>query len=68
MLTDTPEDLLNEWDEPTLHYMGHIPDHLRATIVKVTLTDEDIAVMDAMLDASIEYAIRYINYLNLKNL
>jgi hypothetical protein len=68
MLTDTPEDLLNEWDEPTLHYMGYIPDHLRATIVKVTLTDEDIAVMDAMLDASIEYAIKYINYLNLKNL
>jgi hypothetical protein len=68
MLTDTPEDLLNEWDEPTLHYMGDIPDHLRATIVKVTLTDEDIAVMDAMLDASIEYAIKYINYLNLKNL
>jgi hypothetical protein len=68
MLTDTPEDLLNEWDEPTLHYMGDIPDHLRATIVKVTLTDEDIAVMDAMLDASIEYANWYTKYLNNKNL
>lgn len=67
MLSDTPEDLLNEWDEPTLHYMGDIPDQLRATIVKVTLTDDDIAVMDAMLDASIEYAKWYTEYLKTKN-
>jgi hypothetical protein len=68
MLSDTPEDLLNEWDEPTLHYMGDVPDQLRATIVKVTLTDDEIAVMDAALDASIEYAKWYTDYLKTKNL
>jgi hypothetical protein len=67
MLSDTPEDLLNEWDEPTLHYMGDVPDQLRATIVKVTLTDDEIAVMDAALDASIEYAKWYTDYLKTKN-
>jgi len=68
VLSDTPEDLLNEWDEPSLHYMGNVPDQLRATIVKVTLTEDDIAMMDDILDASIEYANWYSNYLNTKNL
>ena len=67
MLCNTPEELLGEWDEPSLHYMDDIDDNMRATIVRVTLTDDDIATIESWLKFANEYANKYINILKSKN-
>jgi hypothetical protein len=68
MLCNTPEELLSEWDEPSLHYMDDIDDNMRATIVRVVLTDDDIATIESWLDAANDYADKYIGVLKTKNL
>mgnify|MGYP003109221855 CR=1 FL=1 len=67
ILTNTPEELMPDHENDSLHYMDSLEDHLRATVVKVTLTEEDIAHMDARLDAAVVYADEYVNFLNNKN-
>ena len=68
MLCNTPEELLGEWDEPSLHYMDDLDDNMRATVVKVTLTDDDIATIENWLKVANEYAEKYISILKNKNL
>lgn len=68
MLCNTPEDLLGEWDEPTLHYMDDLEDNMRATIVKIELTDDDIDNIERWLKVANEYAYEYIGLLKTKNL
>ena len=67
ILTTTPEELMPDYENDSLHYMDSLDDHLRATVVKVTLTEEDIAHMDARLNAAVVYADEYVNFLNNKN-
>ena len=67
MLCNTPEELLGEWDEPTLHYMDDVDDNMRATIVKVVLTDDDITTIETWLKVANEYANKYIGVLKTKN-
>jgi len=67
ILTTTPEELMPDHENDSLHYMDSLEDHLRATIVKVTLTEEDIAHMDARLNAAVVYADEYVKFLNNKN-
>jgi hypothetical protein len=67
MLCNTPEELLGEWDEPSLHYMDDIDDNMRATIVRVTLTDDDIATIESWLKVANDYANKYISILKTKN-
>lgn len=68
MLCNTPEELLGEWDEPSLHYVDHLDDNMRATIVKITLTDDDIATIERWLKVADEYANSYAKLLKNKNL
>lgn len=68
MLCNTPEELLSEWDEPSLHYVDHLDDNMRATIVRVTLTNDDIATIEKWLKAADEYADIYAKTLKTKNL
>lgn len=66
VLVNTPEDLLNEWDEESLHYMDDLEDNLRVTIVNVELTTEDKLHIEKRLKAALEYADMYRNKLNNK--
>ena len=66
VLVNTPEDLLNEWDEESLHYMDDLGDNLRVTIVNVELTTEDKLHIEKRLKAALEYADMYRNKLNNK--
>lgn len=68
MLCNTPEELLGEWDEPSLHYMDDLDDNMRATVVKVTLTDDDISTIENWLKVANDYANDYVKVLKTKNL
>jgi len=67
MLVNTPEELIPETEDDSLHYMDNLADSLRATIVKIELTDDDIKKIDRRLDAAERYADEYVNFLKSKN-
>jgi hypothetical protein len=67
VLTNTPEELISDNENDSLHYMDDLDDTLRVTIVKVELTDDDISWMDSQLEKAENYARMYFNYLNNKN-
>jgi hypothetical protein len=48
--------------------MDDIDDNMRATIVRVVLTDDDIATIESWLKVANEYAESYIKVLKTKNL
>lgn len=66
VLSNTPEGLLNEWDEESLHYMDDIEDRLRVTVVDIELTPVDVKFMEGRLKAAYKYANEYRNKLNNK--
>ena len=66
VLSNTPESLLNEWDEESLHYMDDIDDRLRVTVIDVELTDADKKFMENRFRAAYKYANEYRNKLNNK--
>ncbi len=59
MLVNTPEELIPESEDDSLHYMDDLSDNLRQIIVPVELTDDDIKKIDERLDIAIEYANKY---------
>lgn len=65
-LVDTPLELLTEWDDDTLHYVSHIDESKRVTIIDVELTEDDKTFMLGRLKAAKEYADKYLNELNNK--
>ena len=67
MLVNTPEELIPETEDDSLHYMDNLADNLRATIVKIELTDDDIKKIDRRLEAAERYADEYVNFLKSKN-
>jgi hypothetical protein len=67
ILTTTPEALKPEYEHDSLHYMEDLDDELRATIVPVKLTSDDIVKMDKRLAAAEKYANEYYNLLKSKN-
>ena len=67
VLVNTPEDLLNEWDEESLHYVDDIEDNLRVTIVDVELTNDDIVFIERRLSAALKYSEEYRNKIIGKN-
>lgn len=67
ILTTTPEELKPEYEHDSLHYMEDLDDELRATIVPVKLTSDDIVKMDKRLAAAEKYANEYYNLLKSKN-
>ena len=58
-LVNTPENLLNDWDDDTLHYVEHLDDRMRVTIVDVELTDSDKKFMKGRIDAAVKYYDEY---------
>lgn len=67
VLSNTPEELIPDNENDSLHYMDELSDELRVTIVKVELTDDDITWMESQLNKAEEHARVYFNYLNNKN-
>ena len=67
MLVNTPENLLNDWDDETLHYMDDLSFELRHTIVPVVLTDADIEKIERRGDMATKYANFYHDKLMNKN-
>lgn len=67
ILTTTPEALKPDHEHDSLHYMEDLEDELRATIVPVKLTSDDIVKMDKRLAAAEKYANEYYNLLKSKN-
>lgn len=58
-LVSTPESLLNDWDDDTLHYVDHLEDRMRVTIVDVELTEQDKRFMKGRIDAAAKYYDEY---------
>jgi len=67
VLTTTPEELMPEHEDDSLHYMDGLNDHLRATVVKIQLTEDDIKHMDARMFAAEMYGKEYVKFLTTKN-
>jgi hypothetical protein len=59
VLVTTPENIKPEWENDTLHYVDHLPENLRLTIVPVELTDDDILKIERRVKAAKEYADEY---------
>jgi hypothetical protein len=63
VLVTTPENIKPEWENDTLHYVDHLPENLRLTVVPVELTDDDILKIERRVKAAKEYAEMYYNKL-----
>jgi hypothetical protein len=59
VLLNTPEELLNDWDEDSLHFMDDLSLAQRVTIKEVYLSDEDIMFMTNRIEAAKLYANNY---------
>jgi hypothetical protein len=67
VLANTPEGLVSDWEEPSLHYMDDVQDNLRVTVVPVTLTDDDINHIERREKAALKFADEYKSKLINKN-
>jgi len=66
-LVDTPESLVPEWEDDSLHNTAGLEDHLRLTVVPVELTDDMVEHMDRRIKMGMEYADEYRKFLLNKN-
>lgn len=67
VLVNTPEELVGDWDEQSLHYADDIDDRLRVTVIPIELTDEDIKFMEGRYSAAYKFAEEYKLKLTNKN-
>lgn len=67
VLVNTPEELVGDWDEQSLHYADDIDDRLRVTIIPIELTDEDVKFMEGRYKAAYKFAEEYKLKLTNKN-
>jgi uncharacterized protein (DUF2252 family) len=66
-LADTPEGLVPEWEDDSLHVMSNVPLNMRLTVVDVELTDADIEHMERRIKAAMKFAAEYKEQLLNKN-
>jgi hypothetical protein len=66
-LVDTPESLVPEWENDSLHNTSGLDDNLRLTVIPVELTDEMVAHMDRRIKMAMKYADEYRSFLINKN-
>jgi hypothetical protein len=67
VLVSTPEGLVPDWEDDSLHYMDDLDPRLRITFAEYTLTDDDIAKIERRTAAALKYAEEYYNKLINKN-
>lgn len=67
ILMDTPEHLIPEWEDDSLHNMSDLEDNQRFTRIDYTLTPQDEIKMERRQRAAVVYAELYYNKLINKN-
>lgn len=67
VLVSTPEELVPEYEDETLHYVDNLPLNLRVTYVDYELTSDDISKIERREKAAVKYAEEYYNFLINKN-
>ena len=67
VLMTTPEDLVPDYEDGSLHYVNDLDLNLRVTPIDYVLTDEDIAKIERREKAALKYATEYYNFLINKN-
>jgi len=67
VLTNTPEGMVGDWEEPSLHIMDDLNDTLRVTRIPVYLSDDDILHIEKRELAALKFAGDYEHKLLNKN-
>lgn len=67
VLMSTPEELVPENENDSLHYCDDLPLNLRVTYLDYELTDKDIEKIERREQAAVKYAKEYYNFLINKN-
>jgi hypothetical protein len=67
VLVSTPEGLVPEYEDESLHYVDNLSLNLRITYVDYILSDEDIKKIERREKAAVKYAEEYYNFLINKN-
>lgn len=66
-LVNTPEGLVPEYEDDSLHYMANLPINIRITVVPVELTDNHVEHMNRRILMALKYADEYKQFLLNKN-
>lgn len=67
VLMSTPEEMVPEYEDSSLHYVDDLPLNLRVTTVEYELTDKDIKKIESREKAAVKYAEEYYKFLINKN-
>lgn len=67
VLMTTPEDLVPDYEDGSLHYVNDLDLNLRVTYIDYYLSDEDIAKIERREKAALKYAGEYYEFLINKN-
>lgn len=67
VLVSTPEELVPDYEDETLHYVDNLPLNLRVTYLDYELTSKDIEKIERREKAAVKYAQEYYNFLINKN-
>lgn len=67
VLMTTPEDLVPDYEDGSLHYVNNLDLNLRVTCLDYVLTDDDIAKIERRERAALKYANEYYEFLINKN-
>jgi hypothetical protein len=66
-LVDTPESLVPDYEDDSLHYTSNLQSNIRLTVVAVELTEEHVRHMDRRIKMALKYADKYKQFLLNKN-
>jgi hypothetical protein len=66
-LVDTPESLVPDYEDDSLHYTSNLQSNIRLTVVPVELTEEHVQHMDRRIKMALKYADKYKQFLLNKN-
>lgn len=67
VLVSTPEELVPDYEDESLHYVDDLPLNLRVTYIDHILFDVDIQKIERREKAAVKYAEEYYNFLINKN-
>lgn len=67
VLMTTPQELVPDYEDETLHYVDNLPLNLRVTYLDYELTSKDIEKIERREKAAVKYAQEYYNFLINKN-
>ena len=66
-LVDTPEELVPEYEDDSLHFSSNLVYNIRVTVVPIELTEDDKKHMERRIKLALKYAVQYKQFLLNKN-